>query len=135
MKQLLFIVTLFLCGCPSQVTTAPPPPPPVNTITTLAVGATSTGKSSYQITATCQYPYSVASSAKTLTGTLTSKCNTPDLNGNVAKWTNSNSKVVTVSSLGLVTAVAAGTATVQATVGTIVSNSLQFTVTLSMSQN
>jgi len=124
MKKLLFFATLLLCGCPSQVVTPPPPPPPPVTVTMLAVAGTSTGKSTYQITATCLYP-----------DNMTSVCNSPDLNGNVAKWTNSNSKVLTVSTTGLVTAVAAGTATVYGTVGTFKSNSLQFTVSLIVSQN
>jgi hypothetical protein len=81
-------------------------------VTSLALGATN------QLVATCSY-----------SDGSTTLCNTTDAHGNaVSAWHSSNSSLATVSGTGLVTAVAPGTHTFNATAGGRTSPALPLTV-------
>ena len=101
--------------------TAAPPAPTLTSVSlattggvsTLAVGATN------QILATCHYS----------DGSTTS-CNTTDAHGNVVSmWATSEASIASLSSSGLATGVAVGSANLSATVAGLTSPSLALTVT------
>ena len=97
-------------------------PTPTLTSVSLATtgGATSvTVGTTNQILATCHY-----------SDGSTTACNTSDTHGNaVSMWTTSGASIVSLSSSGLATGVAAGSANLSATVAGLTSPSLALTVT------
>ncbi|HKR09487.1 MAG TPA: Ig-like domain-containing protein [Gemmatimonadaceae bacterium] len=99
-------------GTAGVTVTAPPPPPPP----TVASISVSPSTSSIQTGATVQ----LSAVARDASGNT--------ISGQTFSWASSNNSVATVSSSGRVTAVAAGTANVSATIGSV-SGSASITVT------
>ena len=105
--RLLTVLLLLACGDGGTTPTTPPTPPtpPTPVATSITLSATSLALVEYGATAT-------------LTATVKDQ-NGATMSGASVTWTTSDAAVATVSSTGLVTPVADGTATITATSGSV----------------